>query len=138
MPDLHEMLDPDFKSKLVDISKLICEVWIEEPRGKQFKKALASSRDVSKALLACGIDVPDKVKFELDTSTYNGSIELEEDLNQGLTFSWKLPYAAWPQTGITKKELEAWIAKCDGWIASGNPKQDFPIPDNIYIPLATF
>jgi hypothetical protein len=140
MSDLHEMLDSGFKSKLVDISKLICEVWIEEPRGKKFKNALTSSRDVKAALRICNIDVPDKVKFELDTSTYNGSIDIEEDLTAGLTFSWKLPYAAWPQTGITKEELEAWIAKCDKWMASAssNPKQDFPTPNNIYIPLATF
>lgn len=138
MPDLHEMLDPVFKSQLVDISKLICEVWIGEPRGNDFKNALNSSRDVRTALQACNINVPEKVKFELDTATYNGSIEIEEDLNQGLTFSWKLPYAAWPQTGITQNELKDWIAECDQWIASGNFSQDFPIPKNIYIPLATF
>jgi hypothetical protein len=141
MTKFHETLDADFKSSLVNISKLICEVWLDKPRGKKFKNAITSRRDVKGSLDACGISLPaEGVIFQLDTSTYNGSVEIEEDLKRGLTFLWKLPYAAWPEKGISKEELSEWITTCDKWLEDfkSNPSEDFPIPKNIYIPLATF
>jgi hypothetical protein len=138
MSDFHGTIDSALKSRLVDISKLICEVWLDEPRGKKFKEAIKSRRDIKEALGECKISFPEKgISFQLDTSTYNGSIEIEEDLKRGLTFLWKLPYAAWPEKGIKEQELKDWITKCDTWLKD-DPSKDFPIPDNIYIPLATF
>jgi hypothetical protein len=140
-PKFHETLDPDFKASLVNISKLICEVWLDEPRGKKFQDTIESRRDVKLALNQCGIPLPEEgVIFQLDTSTYNGSIEIEEDLKRGLTFLWKLPYAAWPEKGIKEEEIKDWINTCDQWLEDfkSNPGQDFPIPKNIYLPLATF
>jgi hypothetical protein len=137
--EFHNTLDSALKSRLVDISKLICEVWLGEARGVKFKNAIKSRRDVKDALNDCGITFPENyVRFQLDTSSYNGSIEIEEDLRKGLTFLWNLPYAPRPAFGITEAEVKEWIAKCDEWMASGTPSQDFPVPDNVYIPLATF
>jgi|GEM_PF-2734617 hypothetical protein len=141
MPKFHETLDADFKASLVNISKLICEVWLDEPRGKKFTASITSRRDVKRSLNDCGIPLPEEgVIFQLDTSTYNGSIEIEEDLKRGLTFAWKLPYAAWPEKGISEAELRDWISTCDKWLEDfkSNRSKDFPIPKNIYIPLATF
>jgi hypothetical protein len=129
-----------FKTRVMDMSKLLCEVWLERERGILFKDSLKQGKNtVKEALAECKIYWPDDfLNFELDTSTYNGSIEMSEDLHRGLTFLWKLPYAAWPEKGITESEITGWIETVDEWLEkTAESPQEFPTPPNIYIPLAT-
>lgn len=135
LSDFHEAFHPGLKSRVVDMSKLICEVWLGRERGVAFKEAL-KTKSVKAALEDCGIDFPENyVKFQIDTSTYNGSIEMEEDLSRGLTFLWKLPYAPWPDTAIGQDEIVAWIDRCDQWLT--DPEPTLPCPSSPFIPLAT-
>jgi hypothetical protein len=137
LDNFHGAFDASLKTRIVDMSKLLCEVWLKSERGEKFKEAL-KTKNVKEALAECNISFPDDfVQFELDTSTYNGSIEILEELHRGLTFQWKLPYASWPEKGVTEAEIHSWIKTTDEWLQSGDPNQDLPTPPNIYIPLAT-
>jgi hypothetical protein len=137
LDNFHGAFDASLKTRIVDMSKLLCEVWLKSGRGEKFKEAL-KTKSVKEALAECHIYFPDDfVQFELDTSTYNGSIEILEELHRGLTFLWKLPYASWPEKGVTEAEIQSWIYTVDEWLDSDDHNQDLPTPPNIYIPLAT-
>ncbi len=132
----HDGFDSALKSRIVDLSKLLCEVWLGEERGLKFKEAMLT-KSVKEALTDCQIEFPEKfVDFVLDTSSFNGSLEVQENLHQGLTFLWKLPYAPWPQSALDKDEINKWISTCDDWLKQDHD-QTLPCPTNIYIPLAT-
>ena len=139
--DAFRVLHPDtFKSNCVKISRLICEAWIGTKTGQQFRRDILDM-PLHEVLKKNGINLPeDYLEVELDTGSFNGLIEPDEsNLQKGLVFRWKLPYAPWPSNGIEQEEIENWIKICSQWLeeAGNNPDLSFPVPTNPYIPLAT-
>jgi hypothetical protein len=136
---------PGFRHTIVKLSKLLVQVWLNEGEGRQFKEDILS-QGLEKALINQDLFLPTEwLTAELDVDTFIGSIEIDEsdiwkNPEFGFKLLWKIPYAPWPQSGVTKEELEEWVKTCDKWLEEENhhkPEAHFPIPKNPYIPLAT-
>ena len=138
---LHAIAETSFKIHCVKISRLLSQVWLGTPEGNKFKEDINKGTPLKEALKNQGIELhSDFLRYELDTSTYNGSLIPEEILNRGLNFVWYLPYAPCPtEASMDRKDIEEWIDTTNAWLEKeqNNPGQQFPVPPNPYIPLAT-
>ncbi|HAC62419.1 MAG TPA: hypothetical protein DCF68_02495 [Cyanothece sp. UBA12306] len=137
---LHALADESFKSHCVKISRLLSEVWLNTENGKTFQEDI-KTMSLGDALKNQGIDLhSDFLRYELDTSSYNGSLIPEEILDRGLNFVWYLPYAPCPtEASMNRADIEDWITTTTKWLekAEEDPNLPFPVPPNPYIPLAT-
>lgn len=137
---LHALTDESFKSHCVKISRLLSEVWLNTENGKTFQEDI-KTMSLGDALKNQGIDLhSDFLRYELDTSSYNGSLIPEEILDRGLNFVWYLPYAPCPtEASMKRADIEDWIKTTTEWLerAEEDPNLPFPVPPNPYIPLAT-
>ncbi len=136
---------PGLRLTCMKIAKLLAQGWLDGPEGeegRQFRQDVVTM-ELKEALKKHGIDltVEDWLKFELDTDSYQGGIDLDESKTQeGLVFVWKIPFAPYPAKGITEEQIKGWISTCNDWIDRENyskPEVPFPKPPNPYIPLAT-
>ncbi|WP_254565807.1 hypothetical protein [Oscillatoria sp. HE19RPO] len=136
---------PQIRRTMVQISKLLVLAWLNQDEGEQFKHDI-NELGVHKALVKQGIFFPaDWLTAEIDPDSFLGSVEISEassweNPKKGLEMVFKIPYAPWPQTGVTKQELHEWIEICNNWLKTADyddPDKPFPVPPNPYIPLAT-
>lgn len=138
---------PNFRKTIVELSKLLVQVWLGEEPGKIFKEEIMTL-GLHQALENQQIFFPAEWFIaELDPDSFLGSIQMSEagmwskpGNEGGLEMILKIPYAPWPQTGVTEAELQVWIERCNVWLKEAkyeNPEHPFPLPPNPYIPLAT-
>lgn len=136
---------PQMRQTMVKISKLLVLAWLKEGEGVKFKNDI-NKYGVHQALINQEIFFPAEwLTAEIDPDSFIGSIEITEassweNPKKGLEMVFKIPYAPWPEKGVTEDELKQWVKICNDWLDESKyqePKEPFPVPPNPYIPLAT-
>jgi len=136
---------PGFRRVIVELSKLLVQAWLNDPEGVKFKQDIVEY-GLNRALADQGIFFPaDWLSAQINPDSFVGSIEFSEaatweNPNTGFQMIFKVPYAPWPENGVTQQELEAWRDECQQWIQDkkyDDPRAAFPAPKNPYIPLAS-
>jgi hypothetical protein len=138
----HVLALQGFRFACIKISKLLVEIWLKTGEGREFQKDI-NEIGIVKALARRGMELPEEwLTATLDENTLSSKIEvLQVGTVEGLKYVWRIPYAAWPQAGVTREELEQWIEICDEWITTQqyeNPYAPFPKPISPYVPFGTF